>query len=167
MRKAHRETESPPRHSQVALTPTPEWCALVDGLPLECDGLSRVISTLLQRDKIPHRVLAGSLTIEGEGSIPYHWWIVFPDGSLCDYRARMWLGDATTIPHGVFVPRPAHQYVAHNEIDQASTLLSPSLFLMLTNISISTIPKFSEFGTLVRSEAPRAAVQYTLKNIEP
>lgn len=57
---------------------------------LECDGLTRVISTLMQRDGIHHQVCVGTLTISNVGMIPIHWWIVLSDGRICDYRARMW-----------------------------------------------------------------------------
>ncbi len=67
-----------------------ERLAQVDALPLECDGLTRVISTLMQRDEIHHQVCVGTLTISNVGMIPIHWWIVLSDGRICNHRARMW-----------------------------------------------------------------------------
>ena len=34
-----------------------------------------------------------------------HFWIALPDGRYIDYRARMWLGEAEHIPHGIFNPQ--------------------------------------------------------------
>ncbi|PWD02055.1 hypothetical protein CX658_19070 [Pseudomonas amygdali pv. lachrymans] len=36
--------------------------------------------------------------------IPVHLWIELKDGRLVDYRARMWLGEVATVPHGIFSP---------------------------------------------------------------
>ena len=33
-----------------------------------------------------------------------HFWIMLHDGRYIDYRARMWLGEAEHIPHGIFKP---------------------------------------------------------------
>lgn len=69
----------------------PLLCRL-DPLPLECDGMARVLSTLLTRDDVPHQVAIGSLSVNGVGTIDLHWWIELSDGRVCDLRARMWLG---------------------------------------------------------------------------
>jgi hypothetical protein len=63
-------------------------------LPLECDGMTRVISHILNKNKIEHKVKAGDI-----GTI--HMWIEF-DVYIIDYRLRMWLGDSEDIPHGIF-----------------------------------------------------------------
>ena len=70
---------------------------------LECDGMTRVCSYLLNKAKIKHKVFYGSILSETYGSFFPHYWIVCGD-YIIDYRARMWLGNYDEIPHGVFVP---------------------------------------------------------------
>lgn len=71
-------------------------------LPLECDGMTRVISFALREAKVPHVAKAGELLVDGVHVVPVHYWIELGDGSVVDYRARMWGGDAEHVPHGVF-----------------------------------------------------------------
>lgn len=70
-----------------------------DKCQLECDGLTRVLHTVLTRLNYPHTVMGGSITL---GLIRFspHFWIELPDGNKVDYRARMWLGRKA--PHGIF-----------------------------------------------------------------
>lgn len=88
----------------------------VEHLPLECDGLSRVLSVLLRHADCTHRVLVGSLCVDGHGEIPLHCWIELENGQVCDLRARMWLGSKPRVPHGRFTPAADQQYVAHGEL---------------------------------------------------
>jgi hypothetical protein len=71
--------------------------------PTECDGLTRICSTVLNKHNISHQPMAGTLTFE-EYTIPIHLWINLPTGFTIDYRARMWLVHDETIPHGIFKP---------------------------------------------------------------
>jgi hypothetical protein len=83
------------------------WLSPLEDLPLECDGLTRVMSILLCRERVAHTVMVGGLAVEGHGVIPHHWWIALGgdlDGWLVDYRARMWLGPSPTVPHGLHCP---------------------------------------------------------------
>lgn len=123
-----------------------QWLAQLDQLPLECDGLTRCISTLMQRDGIEHRVLVGSLAITGVGSIPHHWWIAMPDGTLCDFRARMWLGDDASVPHGLFVPEAHHAYVVQDELQLDQVRLRPTIFTALTCEPMDHFATFSAFS---------------------
>ncbi len=75
-----------------------------DSLPLECDGLTRVISFALREAGVSHFAKAGELLVDGVRAVPVHFWIEFVDGCLVDYRARMWCGEDDNIPHGVFRP---------------------------------------------------------------
>lgn len=113
--------------------------AQVDALPLECDGLTRVISTLMQREGIPHQVCIGKLSITKVGMIPLHWWIVLPDGLICDYRARMWLGNLPQVPHGLFAPSQDHVYTTSNLVDLASIKLTEPLFTILVGKPLAEI----------------------------
>lgn len=96
--------------SSDALEP---WLLALDGLPLECDGLTRVVSALLTDVQVPHQMYAGSLVIEGVGAIPLHWWVSLPGGMTLDLRARMWLGDDECVPHGSFQPSSSQRYVGN------------------------------------------------------
>lgn len=87
------------------------WLVALDGLPLECDGLTRVAAHLLTDAGVAHRMHAGVLDVGGVGRIPVHWWITFPAGAVLDLRARLWLGEAPGVPHGLFHPDAVHRYV--------------------------------------------------------
>ncbi|MBK6593659.1 MAG: hypothetical protein IPG23_13455 [Burkholderiales bacterium] len=120
----------------------------LDGLALECDGLTRVISTLLQRDGITHQVCVGSLTIPNKGAIPLHWWIVLSDGRICDFRAHMWLDDDQRVPHGVFSPEAHHQYEATHDVDPNSVALPSAIFSILTGKQVGDFPRLVDPSTL-------------------
>lgn len=92
-----------PAHDSLAA-----WLAPLDQAPVECDGFVRLASILLAREGLEHEVHVGRLSLPGARSISPHFWIALPGGLICDYRARMWLGDQA--PHGVFRPEPAHRY---------------------------------------------------------
>jgi len=81
-----------------------------DALPLECDGMTRVVSMYLSHENIPHTIRCGKLAVQGAGFIPLHYWVAFADGRVCDLRARMWLGDAENVPHGLFLPNDDQTY---------------------------------------------------------
>lgn len=117
------------------------WLQPLVGLPLECDGLTRVISTLMQRNKIEHQVHSGKLTVIGIGGINLHWWIQLSDGSICDYRARMWLGDHEAVPHGIFMENTHHLYESHHKLDASIT---PLIFNVLTGILLDEYPNYNE-----------------------
>lgn len=97
-----------------------DWLERLDKLPLECDGLSRVVSLLLSRENIPHRLKIGSLTVDDVGAIPMHMWTELEDGRIIDLRSRMWLGKHPALLHGVGNAPAGHHYVAQHDIDPAS-----------------------------------------------
>lgn len=70
-----------------------------DKCPLECDGLTRVLHTVLTRNGYSHTVKLGCITLGSNASAP-HFWIELPDGRFVDYRARMWVGYQAS--HGIF-----------------------------------------------------------------
>lgn len=69
---------------------------------LECDGLTQVFHRVLSDANIQHTVNVGKVTHKPTNRIiPLHYWIDV--GKLrVDYRLRMWLGETSDIPHGVF-----------------------------------------------------------------
>jgi len=97
-----------------------------DNCALECDGLSRVLHTVLVKEGIEHRFLTG-IAMWGCDIICPHWWIELPDGWVVDYRMRMWLGERA--PHGVFQPDDETTYAAEAE---AEGVLPDFLFRLLT-----------------------------------
>lgn len=109
------------------------WLEPLDSLPLECDGMTRVITALLSENGIDHKVMGGHLTdvasvrdhaspLGSLRSCP-HWWIELPSGHLIDYRARMWMGEVAQ--HGVFIKDSTHvDYLNKQEVDMGSLPIS-------------------------------------------
>lgn len=73
----------------------------LDSAPVECDGMSSLVATLLSKDGVQYQGMAGSIQPAGHSGVIPHFWIEVGD-LVIDYRARMWLGDNPQIPHGVF-----------------------------------------------------------------
>jgi hypothetical protein len=92
------------------------WLDPLDSLPVECDGMTRVIMALLAENGIQHKAMGGYLAnvaILKDDSVGSealagcaHWWIELPTGHLIDYRARMWMGPGAQ--HGVFIKDPTN-----------------------------------------------------------
>ncbi|KQW19864.1 MULTISPECIES: hypothetical protein [Pseudomonas] len=79
--------------------------SVYEAAPVECDGFVRLAHTALVNAGIQHRCLFGRVSSSDGATVsPVHLWIELEDGSLVDYRARMWLGEVTTVPHGIFNP---------------------------------------------------------------
>lgn len=119
------------------------WLLPLDlaGGHLECDGLSRSISTLLHREGIEHQLLAGSFHSEAHGVLSPHYWIRFPDGLICDFRVRSWLGDLEDLPHGVFqCPSTVRYEVAAQDFGR----LDAAVFEILVGRMLESFPTFKE-----------------------
>lgn len=131
-------------HTRLTL-PTPpqlqQWLAPLERLPLECDGMTQVVSTLLAREGIAHRAVVGSLAVAGVGTIALHWWIELADGWLCDLRARCWLGDDARVPHGVFEPGTAALYTPRQTCD---AVVSPVVFWVLAGAPLEAFGRLCE-----------------------
>lgn len=121
------------------------WLASLDALRVECDGMARVISTLLQRDGISHTPMAGRLAIEGVGQIVPHCWIELKDGRRIDLRARMWLGDDPRVPHGIV---PADALGVQYEGKPFQVVGNPLVFWALTD---TTMDAFAPASFLAES----------------
>jgi hypothetical protein len=98
-------------------------------LPLECDGLTRVLSYLLDRNGVAHRVMQGSVSV-GKKTFDPHFWIELLDGHVIDYRARMWFGNKPSVPHGIFRMKDFPE--ARYEGRQVSMTTSDFIFKVLT-----------------------------------
>lgn len=114
------------------------WLSHLDGKDVECDGLTRCASMLLKREGIEHRVFSGSLAVAGFGEIPLHWWIELDDGVICDFRARMWLGDDERIHHGVSVASERHDYRPNSKMEIQT---SEIIFHILTGEKMDEYPQ--------------------------
>lgn len=115
------------------------WLQPLDLLSLECDGLSRAVATLLRREGIERRLCVGALTVTSAGTIDPHFWVELACGAVCDYRARMWLGNMPAVPHGVFLPDDACQYSMRGQIDGT---LQPAVFHALTGMELASYPAY-------------------------
>lgn len=107
---------------------------LLDPLPLECDGITRALSTVLWHRGLAHRVAFGSLRVDRQGEIPVHFWLILDDGQLCDLRARMWLGDSSHVPHGRFTAQECQHYEAQGLTGPQP--LSEPIFQILTGMPL-------------------------------
>jgi len=73
----------------------------LDDKPVECDGMSSLVATLLHRNGINYQGMCGQIIPKHLGSPIPHVWIEV-GGLVVDYRARMWMGNEQEVPHGVF-----------------------------------------------------------------
>jgi hypothetical protein len=68
--------------------------------PVECDGMARLVATVLVQHNIQYQGMVGSIVPKGfDFSIP-HFWVQVGD-LIIDYRAQIWLGNNDDVPHGV------------------------------------------------------------------
>lgn len=69
---------------------------------LECDELTQVFHRVLSDEQIKHTVNIGEVTYKPTNCIiPIHYWIDVEDLRV-DYRLKMWIGETSDVPHGVF-----------------------------------------------------------------
>lgn len=103
-----------------------------DQCPIECDGLTRVLTTVLTQEGIEHACFVGSVvdTRTNKGS-NLHLWIELADGRTVDYRAQMWMGENEDIPHGIF-NKADYPHVRYLGQETIIAPLSPALFEALT-----------------------------------
>ena len=119
------------------------WLKPLDGAAVECDGMTRGISTLLERDDVPYCAHVGRLTVAGANPIPLHCWITIENQAsplVIDFRARMWIPDRDGIQHGVFIPNEATIYSSEGTFD---ALLDPGVFEILMGHSFDGYPRFA------------------------
>ena len=108
--------------------------------PLECDGLTRVLQTLLYREGIRCQVYGGEAVYmpTGERTPPHLWLEVETEQGRyrVDYRVRLWLQrgqDQDDIPHGVF---RVHSFpnVLYHGVEVALAPLDDLHFALLTHL---------------------------------
>lgn len=72
--------------------------------PLECDGMTNVLSMILFDCDIPHKIVTGAVASPGTfETISWHKWIELQDGRVVDFKLGLWL-EAPDLPFGVFNP---------------------------------------------------------------
>lgn len=115
----------------------------VSGLPVECDGMTRIISALLGRASVAHQVITGKLIDKG-GDQPLavrevlHHWITLADGSIIDVRARMWFG--ASAPHGVFFPDQAAPFEYRGAPVAQPRAVSLSTLSLMAETDLADLP---------------------------
>lgn len=72
----------------------------LDEAPVECDGMSRLVLTVLHREAIPYTAYIGQIELDGNIMRPHLW--VESEGFRIDYRSRMWFNGDERLAHGVF-----------------------------------------------------------------
>lgn len=97
---------------------------------LECDGLTRVLSYILSAEGIDHRTMMGCLQVQDREVLDFHCWIEV-DHQILDFRARMWLGVAQDIPHGLF---DVSDYAVTYQGDEVDMSVSDSQFSLLISV---------------------------------
>lgn len=97
---------------------------------LECDGLTRVLHTVLSDRHIPHTPMFGRVEWNDRHFMP-HFWIELPNGEVVDYRLRMWFGPKA--PNGVFDPKKVG--VTYDGRRASMPLLTDLLFNVLSGRS--------------------------------
>ena len=125
--------------------------AKLDDSPLECDGMTNIISRLLDRLYVKYSVFRGfAIDHKNNKRTPLHYWIQLDTGHVVDFRARMWLGKDEHVPHGVFSPtdfpaleyRPEEQIIAANLNDAICNLLSDNRYNSIDVTSIDFVREY-------------------------
>lgn len=127
-----------------------QWLEQFDSFALECDGMTRAISTALHAQGIEHQVHSGVLTSSIRSNTWInHYWIQLDDEHVIDLRARMWMGQQA--PHGFFLNGNLNvRYFSSQRVDDFT--IDPVLFQIITDKPITDITRFP--STALKLEAP-------------
>lgn len=71
-------------------------------LPLDTHNMTKVISHLLARENISHRVYFGEVKMKDEQESVSHAWIRLGTGEIVDFRSRRCFPGRDDVPYGVF-----------------------------------------------------------------
>jgi len=94
---------------------------------LECDGATRDIHYILDKNNINHSVFTGKVEHKGETVIPLHYWIQLPSMQIIDFKARMWVGNKA--PNGLFNDGTTNYNYIGKKINMP---MNDMLFMILT-----------------------------------
>lgn len=125
---------------QVSLDDLRQLLDPLDTAPVECDGMTRLVYTVLAREQIEASVFVGQLTVGGRSVAPHYWAEV--GQYRIDYRARMWLGLDASVPHGVYRKADTIAQYHGEQIDIAP--LSEALFEALATPWASELMGYKE-----------------------
>lgn len=100
----------------------------LDHAAVECDGMARLVCTVLAEHGIEHTAFVGELRLN-ERVVRPHYWIEVGE-FLIDYRARMWLGEGGEVPHGVCLKSELSAQYQGESCDIAP--MPPALFRFLS-----------------------------------
>jgi len=130
-----------PSPTDAFATQLQTWLDALDSAPLECDGMTRLITTLLKKNGIEHTVMGGRLIDrQNENSLEIpHFWIKLPSGHTIDYRARMWVGEEAQ--HGVFIKSGERFEYAKPQPVVFSPLPAAVLHIM-SGVDVESYPAF-------------------------
>ena len=69
--------------------------SMLDPCEVECDGMTSLVSYVLDRQGIAHiRMIGAAIHKLTDETVLPHCWIELPEiGRVIDFRLRMWLGD--------------------------------------------------------------------------
>ena len=109
-----------------------------DQLPLECDGMSRLLSHEFYRLGLVYNCYMGEVSNGKDGSNVYpHFWVELPvmgvEPLFVDLRLRMWLGDREDVPHGIFLEKEYPHILYTNKQYVRTPPLSDVLYKVLSS----------------------------------
>lgn len=122
---------------------------LADAAQVECDGMTRIIAHLLDKNGIQHVVAGGllkdlqrirdPLVAPDEKCGVNHWWIELGFDYIVDFRARMWMGPEAE--HGVFIPSGKRFDYRIHDLGKFNPIPEPALGVM-AGVSVGGWPPF-------------------------
>ena len=120
---------------------------------LECDGQSKVISYILTKNGIDHKLYDGELVDKESGEGIYHQWIEIDNNLIVDYKARMWYPDSDCW-HGIFEKSKMNN--RELEYTQPKSMGTPKISDMIFNILCSEgkTMKLADTAKKILNEAP-------------
>lgn len=104
----------------------------LDAAQVECDGFTKLATTVLNKHGIAHNCYMGHVTAPNGKTTPIHFWIE-REGLIIDYRLKMWLG--VQAPHGVFEKESTEYRYSGKPIEIG--ILSEMLFTVLSGFNLN------------------------------
>lgn len=132
----------PSNPTPAAIQAASKWLSQFDfkNAGLECDGMTRVISTALVAQDVEHSIIIGRLTNPKDGGTILHYWIKLNEKYIIDLAAKLWFPHVAQ--NGLFIPKEGElQYEAREELPD---LASDFIFNILTNRTVADFESLSE-----------------------
>lgn len=130
---------------------------------LECDGQSKVISYILTKNGIYHKLYDGELVDKESGEGIYHQWIEIHDNLIIDYKAKMWFPNSDCW-YGIFEKSKMND--KDLEYTQPKSMGTPKISDMIFNILINEgrPMKLAKIYLQIINEEIEASEAYTNNN---